>query len=69
MLTIEVISTYTSVFVQVYQSKCVLALCPAWAVLFLLYHFTMEPPFMCDFSSCSLELCADSLMVLCLCLS
>lgn len=49
MLTIEVTSTYMSVFVHVYQSKCGLALCPAWAVLFLFNNFMMEPPFVCDF--------------------
>ena len=49
MLTIEVTATYMSAFVYVYQSKCALALCPAWAVFFLFYHFMMELPFMCDF--------------------
>lgn len=66
MLTVEVTSTYMSIFVHVYQSKGRLALCPAWTALFLFYNFMMELPFMCDFSPVHLSFGADSLMVLCL---
>lgn len=49
MLTIGATSTSLSVFVHVCQSQCALALCPAWAVLFLLYHFMVQPPLVYDF--------------------
>lgn len=67
-LTTEVIFSYMCVFIHVYQSECGLALCPAWAVLLTFYHFMMDPPLVCDYSTFHL-FCADSLTLLDLCQS
>lgn len=69
MLTIGVTSTSLSVFVHVCQSQCALALCPAWAVPLLLYHFMMQPPLGYDFSAVHLHFGQTLLTVLCLWLS
>lgn len=56
-------------FVHVCQSQCALALCPAWAIIFLLYHFVMQPPLVDDFPPVHLHLGQILLTVLCLWLS